>query len=268
MKIFPDKRQWKKWTLTAKATYVSVWLGVAALILGVVAGDKSGDIHTQGDNIAGDKAIYYNYATYNAIEANKYDVVSDAHLRNFFYQYSSAFNTVLSKLPKQLLHDLPGFLQKPYSINVVVSSCHGIGFEYTVPSDIPEITMIHTTAPIERHFLTKYANKPDFHISTKFAKISAKDIIVMNYNFVGSKQVFWVIDNADLQAIDIGIKYSEDDEVKNIVYLWIFGSNSNEYWRQKDPVELAKRNVIRLIKTYTIKQGIEASFNKYKKSNI
>lgn len=282
MKIFPSKRQWKDWTLPSKATYVGVCLTVVALILTAiglaiskkfdikgdyVAGDKSGDIHTQGDYVSGDKVTYNTYVNHYASEANRHEVVSDASLRNFFSQYSSTFTAILSKLPEEQLHDLPGFLQKPYSMNIVVSSSHGIGFEYTVPSDIPEIDLIHTTVPIERHFFTKYTDKPDFHVSTKFIKISKEDILWMNYNFVGSKQVFWVIENADLQAVDIGIKYSEDDEFKNIKYLWLFGSNSNEYWSQKDPVELAKKNVTRLIKTYIVKEEAEASYNTYKQSN-
>jgi len=282
MKVIPNRKQWKNWTLLSKATYIAAWLAVVALVLTIiglvyakkydikgdyVAGDKSSDIHTQGDYISGDKVTYNTYVTYHANKDSQNDLVSDGKLLDFFYQYSSAFNTILKKIPEQLIHDLPGFLQKPYSINVVVSSCHGVGFEYTVPSNIPEINIIHTTAPIERHFFEKYTDQPDFPISTNFIKISAEKILWMNYNFVGSKQVFWVIDNADLQAIDIGIKYSKDDEFKNISYLWIFGSNSNEYWIQKDPVKLANENTIRLIRTYIAKQEAEASYNLYKKSN-
>ena len=95
----------------------------------------------------------------------------------------------------------------------------------------------------------------------RFVAVSEKNILWANSNFVGSKQVFWVIDDADLQVIDIGIKYSEDDEFKNINYLWIFGSNSNEYWSQRDPIKLANENIIRLIRTYIAKQEAEASYN-------
>ena len=99
----------------------------------------------------------------------------------------------------------------------------------------------------------------------KFAKISAKDIILTNARFVGSGQVFWVIENADLQLTDIEIKYSEeDDDPKNVNYLWIFGSNSTEYWSQLDPAQLANKNANRLIKTYIMKQAAETSYNLYR----
>jgi len=67
----------------------------------------------------------------------------------------------------------------------------------------------------------------------------------------------------DTDAIKLPkIRYNE-----NINYLWLFGSNSNEYWSQKDPIELANENAIRLIKTYIIKQEAEANYNSYKNSN-
>jgi hypothetical protein len=224
-------------------------------------------VRINGDFISGDKVSHYTYITHVTKEGQSVDNVSDATLLNFFYQYSSAYHQTIKKVPKNLLQDLPGFLKKPYNINVVVSKCHGVGFEYTVPSNNPEITLIHTTAPIEKHFFTKYTNRPDFPISSQFIKISKKDILLTNFNFVGSKQVFWVNDNADLQVTDIGISYSEDDELKTITYLWLFGSNSNEYWSQKDPVQLANENAIRLIQMYIAKQEAEASYNSYKKSN-
>lgn len=283
MKIFPTKAQWKKWTLPSKATYVAGCLTAIALISTIislvykdkleiegdyVAGNQSKVIKTQGDYISGDKVSYKTYVTYYANKDQEIDIISDATLLNFFYQYSSAYNQIIDKVPKKLLQDLPGFLKKPYNINVVVSECHGVGFEYTVPSNNPEITLIHTTAPIEKHFFAKYTNQSDFPISSQFIKISKKDILLTNYNFVGSKQVFWVIENADLQVTDIGISYSENDELKTINYLWLFGSNSNEYWSQQDPVQLANENTIRLIKMYIIKQEAETSYNIYKKSNI
>jgi hypothetical protein len=201
---------------------------------------------------------------YYANKDQESDIVSDDTLLNFFYQYSSAYNQIIAKVPKKLLQDLPGFLKKPYNINVVVSKCHGVGFEYTVPSHNPEITLIHTTAPIEKHFFTKYTNHSDFPISSKFIKISKKDILLTNFNIVGSKQVFWVIENADFQVTDIGISYSEDDELKTINYLWLFGSNSNEYWSQLDPVQLANENTSRLIKMYKTRQAAETSYNLYR----
>ncbi|MDH4202040.1 MAG: hypothetical protein OEV87_04025 [Phycisphaerae bacterium] len=219
-----------------------------------------------GDYVAGNKVAYniYNNSVTNKSQSG--DLVSDSSLLDFFYRYSSAFNQIINSVPQDLLQGLPGFLQKSYSMKVVVSKCHGIGFEYTVPSNTPEITMIHTDAPIERHFFIKYTNNPDFPISTEFIKVTEKDILWSGANFVGSKQVFWVTEKADLQAIDMRIKYSEKDEFKNISYLWLFGSNSNEYWSQKDPVELAKKNAIGLIKTYISKQEAEASYNSYKNS--
>ena len=146
MKIFPTKAQWKKWTLPSKATYVAVWLAAITLIPTIlslihkdkleikgdyVEGNQSNVIETQGDHISGDKVSYNTYVTYYANKDQQSDIVSDATLLNFFYQYSSAYNQIIDKVPKKLLQDLPGFLKKPYSINVVVSKCHGVGFEYT-----------------------------------------------------------------------------------------------------------------------------------------
>ena len=282
MTIFPTKGQWNKWTLPSKSTYVAVWLAVIGVIFAVISliknekievngdyveGNQSKIIETQGDYISGDKVSYNTYVNYYSNKTQENDIVSDATLRNFFYQYSSAYNAIIGKVPKRLLQDLPGFLKKPYNINVVASKIHGLGFEYTVPSNNPEINIIHTTEPIEKHFFTKYTNQLDFPISSKFIKISEKAILLTNVNFVGSRQVFWVLENADLQLTDIGISYSEDDEIKSINYLWLFGSNSNEYWNQKNPVELANDNAIRLINMYLAKQEAEEKFDMYKKSN-
>jgi len=153
----------------------------------------------------------------------------------------------------------------PYNMNVVISKCRGLGFEYTTPSNNPEITLTHTTDPVEKYFFTKYTNITNFPKSMGFIKITEKGIMLTNHCFVGSGQVFWVIENADLQLTDIEIKYSEeDDDPKNVNYLWIFGSNSTEYWSQLDPIQLAKKNAIRLIETYRIKQEAETSYNLYR----
>lgn len=219
-----------------------------------------------GDYVAGDKLVSHNtYNNYYKNEGRVGDTVSDATILNFFYKYSSVFNQIIREVPKQSIVDLPDFLKVPYNMNVVISECRGLGFEYTIPSDNPEITLIHTTAPIEKHFFTKYTNKTNFPTSMKFAKISEKDIMLTNARFVGSGRVFWVIENADLQLTDIEIKYSEkDDNPKNVNYLWIFGSNSTEYWSQLDPAQLAKKNANRLIKTYIMKQAAETSYNLYR----
>ncbi len=230
-----------------------------------VAGDKLRVIKTQGDYISGDKVSYNTYVNYCKNEGRVGDIVSDATILTFFYKYSSVFNQIIREVPKQSIVDLPDFLKMPYNMNVVISECRGLGFEYTIPSNNPEITLTHTTAPIEKYFFTKYTNRTNFPKSMKFIKITEKDIMLTNFRFVGSGQVFWVIENADLQLTDIEIKYSEeDDDPKNVNYLWIFGSNSTEYWSQLDPAQLAKKNAIRLIKTYRIKQAAETSYNLYR----
>ncbi|MFA6176694.1 MAG: hypothetical protein WC765_08970, partial [Phycisphaerae bacterium] len=127
MKIFPNKNQWKNWSLPAKASYVGVWLAVIAIlptILGLIYAKK---YNVEGDFVSGDKVSYNTYITHVTKEGQSGNNVSDATLLNFFYQYSSAFNNIINKVPEKLLQDLPGFLKKPYSINVVVSECHGVG---------------------------------------------------------------------------------------------------------------------------------------------
>ena len=239
-------------------------MAVIAIILTILGYIYTKKYNVDGDFVSGDKFSYNTYITNVTKEGRSGNNVSDAILLNFFYQYSSAFKNIINKVPERLLQDLPGFLRKPYSINVVVSECHGVGFEYTVPSDNPEITVIRTTAPIEKHFFSKYTDRPDFPISSKFIKISKKDILLTNVNFVGSKQVFWVTENADFQVTDIRISYSEEDDPKTINYLWLFGSNTIEYWSQKDPIQLANENAIRLIRMYILKQEAEASYNLHK----
>jgi hypothetical protein len=228
-----------------------------------VAGNKSKVIKTEGDYISGDKVVSHNtYVNYYKNEGRVGNIVSDATILTFFYKYSSVFNQIIREVPKQSIVDLPDFLKMPYNMNVVISECRGLGFEYTVPSNNPEITLTHTTAPIEKYFFTKYTNRTNFPKSMEFIKITKKDIIFINHRFVGSGQVFWVIENADLQLTDIEIKYSkEDDDPKNVNYLWIFGSTSTEYWSQLDPAQLANKNANRLIKTYIIKQEAETSYN-------
>ena len=196
-----------------------------------VAGNKSKVIKTEGDYISGDKVVSYNtYVNYYKNEGRVGDIVSDATILTFFYKYSSVFNQIFREVSKPSIVDLPDFLKMPYNMNVVISECRGLGFEYTIPSNNPEITLTHTTAPIEKYFFTKYTNRTNFPKSMEFIKITAKDIMLTNHRFVGSGQVFWVIENADLQLTDIEIKYSEeDDDPKNVNYLWIFGSNSTEY---------------------------------------
>ena len=230
-----------------------------------VAESKSKVIETQGDYIAGDRVSYNTYINYYKNEGRVGDIVSDATILTFFYKYSSVFNQIIREVPKQSIVDLPDFLKMPYNMNVVISECRGLGFEYTVPSNNPEITLTHTTAPIEKYFFTKYTNRTSFPKSMGFIPVTVKDIMLTNLRFVGSDQVFWVIENADLQLTDIEIKYSEeDDNPKNINYLWIFGSNSTEYWSQLDPVQLANKNAIRLINTYKLKQSAETSYNLYR----
>jgi hypothetical protein len=267
MKIFPNKNQWTNWTLPSKATYVAVWLAVIALILTILGLIIVQKYKVEGDYVSGNKVSYNTYVTHYANKDQESDIVSDATLLAFFHRYSSAFSQTINRVPTELLEDLPGFLKRPYNVNVVVSKCHGVGFEYTVPSNNPEVTLIQTTAPIEKHFFTNYTNHSDFPISSKFIKISEKDMLISNFNIVGSKQVFWVIENADLQVTDIGIRYSEDEELKTIDYLWLFGSNTDDYWSQKDPVQLANENAIRLIKMYIGRREAEASYSRYKKSN-
>ncbi len=276
MKILPTKAQWKRWKLPSKATYVGVWLAVVALAVTVcslisggkteiagdyVAGDKSDTIETEGDYVSGDKVSYNTYVTYYADRPHPNDVVSEAFLLNFFHRYSSACWRLLDTVPKETPRDLPGFLKAPYDMNVVLSECHGVAFEYTVPSANPEVTLTRTSAPIEKYFFARYTNRPDFPISSKFIRISKSGIALANFNFVGSKQVFWVVEGADLQVSDIGIRYSEDDALKTIDYLWLFGSNTNDYWRQLDPERLANENTTRLIWMYLSGREAERSYS-------
>jgi hypothetical protein len=231
-----------------------------------VTGSKSMEVYVQGDYISGDKESYITYVNYYKNEDRAGDIVSDAAILTFFYKYSSVFNQTISEIPEQTKVDLPDFLKVPYNMNVVISECHGLGFEYTMPSKNTEITLVHTTAPIENHFFTKYTNEGDFPKSVQFIKVTKKDILWSGGRFVGSNQVFWVFENADLQLIDTEIKYSgEDDNPKNIDYLWIFGSNSTGYWNQLDPEELAQKNAVRLIKTYIMKKAAENSYDLYKR---
>jgi hypothetical protein len=264
-KISLPKATRKHLTLFMWLVWSVAILGLICFVISQVIGPR-GKVSVVGDFVAGDKVSYKTYITHVTKEGQSRDNVSDVTLLNFFYQYSSAFNQAIVKVPRDLLQDLPGFLQKPYSMNVVVSECHGVGFEYTVPTNNPEITLIHTTAPIERHFFTKYTGRPDFTVSSRFIKVSRPDILWANFNFVGSKQVFWVTNDADVQVADIGIRYSGDDELKTIGYVWLFASNSNEYWGHKDPVKLANENAVRLIKMYRVKREAEASYSLHQAS--
>ncbi len=284
MSLLPSKQQWKSWTLPSKLTAIGVYVGIPLAILlfilncffqpsvatkQSITGDDNIQATTTGDNspivggdyVAGDKVESHNtYVNYYKNESRVGDIVSDATILTFFYKYSSAFNQIIREVPKQSIVDLPDFLKMPYNMNVVISECRGLGFEYTTPSNNPEITLTHTTAPIEKYFLTKYTNITNFPKSMEFIKITEKGIMLTNHRFVGSSQVFWVIENADLQLTDSEIKYSEeDDDPKNVNYLWIFGSNSTEYWSQLDPAQLANKNANRLIKTYIMKHAAEAS---------
>ncbi len=270
------------WKIIVLAVIILVVIGLLKI---VPFNKKSADIKqtatrndniqaaTSGDNspivggnyVAGNKVSYNTYINYYKNEGRVGDIVSDATILTFFYKYASVFNQIIREVPKQSNVDLPDFLKMPYNMNVVISECRGVGFEYTIPSNNPKITLTHTTAPIEKYFFTKYTDRTNFPKSMEFIKISAKDIMLINFRFVGSDQVFWVIENADLQLIDIEIKYSkEDDDPKNIGYLWIFGSNSTEYWSQLDPAQLANKNAIRLIETYRLKQSAETSYNLYR----
>ena len=161
------------WQTTIVTLFVVIVIAIIGWIFFSGKDEKISIEDVNGDFVSGDKVSYNTYITNVTKEGQSGDNVSDATLFNFFYQYSSAFNNIINKVPEKPLQDLPGFLKKPYSINVVVSECHGVGFEYTVPSDNPEITMIRTTAPIEKHFFTKYTNITNLPISMKFAKISA-----------------------------------------------------------------------------------------------
>ena len=229
-----------------------------------VAGNKSKVIETQGDYISGDKVSYNTYVTYYTKEGRSSEIVSDATLTTFFRKYQSTCLQLIHKIPANQLEGLPGFLRMSYNLSIVVSNCHGIGFEYTVPSEKPEIILTQTSAPIEKYYFTQYTNHPDFPKTVTFYKITAPGIALVNLHLVGGEKAILVEENADVQLNDFTLRYSKEEDPKSITYLWLFGSNSTEYWNQLDPVQLANENTIRLIQTYKTRQAAETSYNLYR----
>jgi hypothetical protein len=224
-----------------------------------IAGDKINIVGALGDYIAGDKVTYKTYITQYTQEGRSSEIVSNATLNKFFQKYQSACSQIIQIATENYLEGLPGFLKMPYDMSVVVSDCHGVGFQFTVPSDRPEITLSQTSAPIEKYYFTKYTNHPEFPKTITFVRVKAKGFITSSGEFVGSDQCILVEEGADAQIIDMTLRYSKEEGPKIINYLWLFGSNSKEYWEQLDPVKLAQDNTPRLIKVYRIKLALESS---------
>jgi len=224
-----------------------------------VARDKVKIVGAQGDYIAGDKVSYNTYITQYTKEDRCSDIVSNATLTTFFQKYQSACSQIIQIVPENYLEGLPGFLKMTYDMSVVVSDCHGVGFQFTILSDRLEITLSQTSAPIEKYYFTKYTNHPDFPKTVTFIRVKAKGAIIASGQFFGSDQAILVEEDADAQITDMTLRYSKEEDPKIITYLWLFGSNSKEYWEQLNPVKLAQDNTLRLIKMYRIRLALERS---------
>lgn len=206
-----------------------------------------------------EKVTYNTYINQYLREIRYNNIVSESTLNTFFLRYQMACSQFLQSIPAKLLEGLPGYLRMPYDMSVVVSRCHGVGVEFTVPSEVPEIILSHTSAPIEKYYLTKYTNHPDFPKSVINIRIKAKakGALLMMPDIVSGNEAILVEDGADVQLVDLALRYSKEEDPKIINYLWLFGSNSKEYWKTLDPVKLAEKNTLGLIKMYNIHFAIK-----------
>jgi len=207
------------------------------------------------------KVTYNAYFNQYLREVRSNNIVSESTLNTFFLRYQMACLQFLQSIPEKYLEGLPGYLRMPYDMNVVVSRCHGVGFEFTIPSKVPEIILSHTTAPIEKYYLTKYTNHTDFPKAVINIRIKAKvkGALFMMPDIVSGNEAILVEDGADVQLVDLALRYSEEEDPKIINYLWLFGSNSKEYWKTLDPVKLAEKNTLSLIETYNIHFALQRS---------
>lgn len=201
-------------------------------------GTVNGDYHA-GDSVAGDKII--NYGTIIKQEIAKTDqrnIVTDSFVKDFFIRCQLSLTEQRKSIPKEKLNSLPGYIQRPYDMNITISKTHGLGYEFITPSDDPQINIITTDLPIEEHYFSKYTNKKDFSKATVF-RISNRSFIIKNFIFIASQKMIVLKQNANVLLTNVGLKYAKEDSTKEIEFLRLFANNHKDFWTQMKPEDEA-----------------------------
>jgi len=201
---------------------------------GIVEGD-----YKAGDTVSGDKIINYETIIKNEIaKTDPSNVVTEEFIKDFFIRLQLSLSEKRVSLPHNELDSLPGYLQRPYSMNVTISRSHGLGYEFTTPSDNPKINIIETDLPIEEYYFSKYTERKDFSKATGF-RISRKYWVFANFIFIAGKEMIVVEQDGNVLLKNIGLKYAKEDSTKEIEFLRLFANNQKNYWNQMNPEDEA-----------------------------
>jgi|CXWL01.1.fsa_nt_gi hypothetical protein len=184
-----------------------------------------------------EKAYYITYDQFIAQETAKTDnkdLVDDESIEKFFNSFQIALaNKRKSLTANELNAIVPGYLKAPYDINVTVSSTHGIGYEFITPSENPEINVIRTKMPIEKYYFSKFTNNLDYS-NAELMKLGKIDTLI-DLVLIGGKDLLAVKNDRNVLLVGIGIKYAQDDSMKEIGFLRIFGNNQKNFWTSMNP---------------------------------
>lgn len=126
-----------------------------------------------------------------------------------------------------------------YDMNITISTSHGVGYEFTTPSENPKINISQTNMPIEEYYFSKYTDNKDFS-KVNILRIHDKEISLVNFILIGGKKLIAVEKEGNILLRNIGFKYSENDSIKEIEFLRLFGDNQKDYWNDMNPNEEAK----------------------------
>ncbi len=220
MSIFPSKSQWQKWTLPSKAGYISSWIGgIAFLVMILLHFTKSPSTeitqNINGDFIAGDKNTYNTFIQGEISKTNKNNIVEDQAIRDFFLRLQLSLAQIRNSISSDKLKTYPKYLQRSYNMKVSISSSHGLGFEFTTPSQNPEINIVKTNMPIEKFYFSKYTSEENISKS-RFFKVKGKNFVMSHSELMGGEQMIVLVENGDALLLNVHFKYSPNDTTKEI----------------------------------------------------
>lgn len=172
----------------------------------------------------------------------------DNRAEGFIREYIKTFDELASKVKpndKQLL--FPIHLALPHKIKCIISSVHGVAFEWSNQSDNWGFEVIHTDQIAENFVLPTLKGKIPF-----FKFVGGNNNIVSSLNLITkeyydrhkqsievlSRAANLILENAgsfvniqkgDVRLIDIGLAWSidGDDYVRKVRCIWLFGDHED-----------------------------------------
>lgn len=205
-------------------------------------------------------------------------IVTPSQLENFVRCYIQTFEKLTAKIKREdraLI--LPQHLARPHRVNGVISKIHGVAVEFAERSPRWVIKTSYDERRIEEAVLLKISEEDSTFFTNSGISNTLENVnlvtkefyekqrqtienLTRSVNFVMDNVGYFIkIKNGDIKLIDISLAYVEGGRefTRRINCLWLFGTNSSEFFSTNRAAKLAREDFEKVISTLAGKVPIK-----------